>query len=66
MGNRKESDQENVYEISLSRANAEKLGKLAEDVGYQDDCQYLEDVVNSIIEQRYEHQLQLFKTETTQ
>ena len=48
------------YLITLTRENAKRVAKLAEDMGYQDDCQYLEDILNRIIEQRYE-QMELVK-----
>jgi len=48
------------YILTLTRENTKLVAKLAEDMGYQDDCQYLEDILNRIIEQRYE-QMELAK-----
>lgn len=41
------------YLIELPRENAIKLAELATAAGYHDDCQYLADVVNGVIEGRY-------------
>lgn len=48
------------YVITVSRDNANRLAALAEDAGYHDDCQYLEDILNRVIEQRWE-QMELLK-----
>lgn len=42
------------YLIEITRENAKRLAALAESTGYEDDCAYLEDIVNRVIEQRYE------------
>jgi len=48
------------YILTMDKATSEKLGKLAEQAGYICDLTYLEEMINRIIEQRYE-QMELLK-----
>lgn len=40
-----------IYELRLPRGSAQKLAEIAERKGYQDDCEYLVDLVVKHIEE---------------